>query len=166
MQRSDEGGSMLIEILVVLLLISVLAAVVLPSGFAFYRRAAVEYEALRLIGELRRMQAVSRTTARPLYILGPMRGGERAPALYVHTDGYEIRRPVKGRVRVYHALPLVRMRREGSTDRPAAFDWNGGIAWDKSSNMTIRVYAEGHEAEGLRVVIDGAARIRLQRGRP
>ena len=95
-----------------------------------------------------------------------MRGGERAPALYVHTDGYEIRRPVKGRVRVYHALPLVRMRREGHTDRPAAFDWNGGIAWDKSSNMTICVYAEEHEAEGLRVVIDGAARIRLQRGRP
>ena len=163
MWSSDEGGSMLIEILVVLLLISVLAAVILPSGLAFYRRAAVEYEAMRLIGELRRMQAVSRTTARPL---GPMRGGERAPALYVHTDGYEIRRPVKGRVRVYHALPLVRMRREGHTDRPAAFDWNGGIAWDKSSNMTIRVYAEGHEAEGLRVVIDGAARIRLQRGRP
>ena len=163
---SDEGGSMLVEILVVLLLISVLAAVILPSGLAFYRRAAVEYEAMRLIGELRRMQAVSRTTARPLYILGTMRGGERAPALYVYTDGYEIRRPVKGRVRTYHALPLVRMRREGHTDRPAAFDWNGGIAWDKSSNMTICVYAEEHEAEGLRVVIDGAARIRLQRGTP
>ena len=41
MRSSDEGGSMLIEILVVLLLISVLAAVILPSGFAFYRRAAV-----------------------------------------------------------------------------------------------------------------------------
>ena len=52
---SDEGGSMLVEILVVLLLISVLAAVILPSGLAFYRRAAVEYEAMRLIGELRRI---------------------------------------------------------------------------------------------------------------
>ena len=31
--------------------------------------------------------------------------------------------------------------------------------------MTIRVYAEGYEADALRVVIDRGARIRLQRGK-
>ena len=30
--------------------------------------------------------------------------------------------------------------------------------------MTIRIYAEGAERDALRVIIDSAARIRLQRG--
>ena len=67
-------------------------------------------------------------------------------------------------VRVHTPLPLVHFEQVTMHNTLVVFHRNGEIAENWSRNMTIRVYAEGYEADALRVVIDRGARIRLQRG--
>ena len=146
-------GMALVEMLIGLSILTVLLSAALPLGHRVYTRAAVTYEAMRLAAELRRIQAISRTTATVLYVLDRDRAGFREPTLFIRADGYDIRHHLEGRVQSHSTLPLVRLE-------------NGGIAWDKSSNMTIRVYALGHKRDFVDVVIDRAARIRLAWGTP
>ena len=133
-----------------------------PRARSLYVRAAVEYEAVHLIGELRRIQAVSRTTAMPLYMIGGTAAGAREPQIYVRGGSYEIA-PHGGAGRAHRMLPLVRITQVTADGKPMSFDRNGGIG-QGSSNMTIRIEAEGHARDALNVIIDSAARIRLQRG--
>ena len=153
---------MLLHVLLAASIMAVLAAVALPRARALYVRAAVEYEAVHLIGELRRIQAVSRTTAMPLYMLGGTAAGSREPQLYVRNGSYEIV-PHGGAGHVHRMLPLVRVTQVTAGGKPMAFDRNGGIG-QGSNNMTIRIEAEGYARDALNVIIDSAARIRLQRG--
>ena len=153
---------MLLHVLLAASIMAVLAAVALPRARALYVRAAVEYEAVHLIGELRRIQAVSRTTAMPLYMLGGTAAGSREPQLYVRNGSYEIV-PHGGAGHVHRMLPLVRVTQVTAGGKPMAFDRNGGIG-QGSNNMTIRIEAEGYARDALNVIIDNAARIRLQRG--
>ena len=99
---------MLLHVLLAASIMAILAAAALPRARTLYVRAAVEYEAVHLIGELRRIQAVSRTTAMPLYMLGGTAAGAREPQLYVRNGSYEIV-PHGGAGRVHRTLPLVRM---------------------------------------------------------
>ena len=160
--RRDARGMMLLHVLLAASIMAVLAAVALPRARALYVRAAVEYEAVHLIGELRRIQAVSRTTAMPLYMLGGTAAGSREPQLYVRNGSYEIV-PHGGAGHVHRMLPLVRVTQVTAGGKPMAFDRNGGIG-QGSNNMTIRIEAEGYARDALNVIIDSAARIRLQRG--
>ena len=160
--RRDARGMMLLHVLLAASIIAVLGAAALPRARSLYVRAAVEYEAVHLIGELRRIQAVSRTTAMPLYMLGGTAAGAREPQLYVRNGSYEIV-PHGGAGHVHRMLPLVRVTQVTAGGKPMAFDRNGGIG-QGSSNMTIRIEAEGHARDALNVIIDSAARIRLQRG--
>ena len=160
--RRDARGMMLLHVLLAASIMAVLAAVALPRARALYVRAAVEYEAVHLIGELRRIQAVSRTTAMPLYMLGGTAAGSREPQLYVRNGSYEIV-PHGGAGHVHRMLPLVRVTQVTAGGKPMAFDRNGGIG-QGSNNMTIRIEAEGYARDALNVIIDNAARIRLQRG--
>lgn len=160
--RRDARGMMLLHVLLAASIMAVLAAVALPRARALYVRAAVEYEAVHLIGELRRIQAVSRTTAMPLYMLGGTAAGSREPQLYVQDGSYEIV-PHGGAGHVHRMLPLVRVTQVTAGGKPMAFDRNGGIG-QGSNNMTIRIEAEGYARDALNVIIDSAARIRLQRG--
>ena len=153
---------MLLHVLLVASIMAVLAAAALPRVRTLYVRAAVEYEAVHLIGELRRIQAVSRTTAMPLYMLGGTAAGSREPQLYVRNGSYEIA-PHGGAGHVHRMLPLVRVTQVTAGGKPMAFDRNGGIG-QGSNNMTIRIEAEGYARDALNVIIDSAARIRLQRG--
>lgn len=103
-------------------------------------------------------------TAMPLYVLEGRASWERVPRLRIGSDGYVLRRPFGGDVRVHTPLPLVHFEQVTMNNTLVVFHRNGEIAENWSRNMTIRVYAEGHEADALRVVIDRGARIRLQRG--
>ena len=164
--RRDVRGMMLLNVLLAASIMAVLAAAALPRARALYVRAAVEYEAVHLVGELRRIQAVSRTTAMPLYMLGGTAAGAREPQLYVRNGSYEIA-PHGGAGYVHRMLPLVRITQVTAGGKPMSFDRNGGIGQgsrQRSSNMTIRIEAEGHARDALNVIIDSAARIRLQRG--
>lgn len=160
--RRDARGMMLLHVLLAASIIAVLGAAALPRARSLYVRAAVEYEAVHLVGELRRIQAVSRTTAMPLYMLGGTAAGAREPQLYVRNGSYEIA-PHGGAGHVHRMLPLVRITQVTADGKPMSFDRNGGIG-QGSSNMTIRIEAEGHARDALNVIIDSAARIRLQRG--
>lgn len=160
--RRDARGMMLLHVLLAASIMAVLAAAALPRARSLYVRAAVEYEAVHLVGELRRIQAVSRTTAMPLYMLGGTAAGAREPQLYVRGGSYEIA-PHGGTGRAHRMLPLVRITQVTAGGKPMSFDRNGGIG-QRSSNMTIRIEAEGHARDALNVIIDSAARIRLQRG--
>ena len=157
-------GMALLDVLAVLTVLGVLFAAAIPAVSSLYARAAVEYEAMRLVAELRRVQAISRTTAMSLYMLEGERAWERMPRLWIRSDGYDLNRPFAGDVRVHGALPLVRFYQETMNNTPVVFNQNSGIAQSWSSNMTIRVYVAGHEEDALRVVIDRGARIRLRRG--
>ena len=159
--RRDARGMMLLHVLLAASIIAVLGAAALPRARSLYVRAAVE-EAVQLIGELRRIQAVSRTTAMPLYMLGGTAAGAREPQLYVRGGSYEIA-PHGGAGRAHRMLPLVRITQVTAGGKPMSFDRNGGIG-EGSSNMTIRIEAEGHARDARNVIIDSAARIRLQRG--
>ena len=160
--RRDARGMMLLHVLLAASIMAILAAAALPRARTLYVRAAVEYEAVHLIGELRRIQAVSRTTAMPLYMLGGTAAGSREPQLYVRNGSYEIV-PHGGAGHVHRMLPLVRVTQVTAGGKPMAFDRNGGIG-QGSNNMTIRIEAEGYARDALNVIIDSAARIRLQRG--
>ncbi len=157
-------GIMLMELLIVLAVFGVVFALALPAVRTLYAHAAVEYEAMHLIAEIRRVQALSRVMAMQLYMLEGRRSWKRDPRLEIYTDRYVLHRPFDGDVRVHEPLPLVRFAQETAPGKRVAFDRNGAIAREWSSNMTIRVYAVGHEQDALRVVIDQAARIRLHRG--
>ncbi|EKU70485.1 Tfp pilus assembly protein FimT/FimU [Selenomonas sp. F0473] len=162
--RRAMRGMALLEMLVGLSVAAVILSAALPIGISIYARAAVTYEAAYLVSELRRVQAVSRTTAMPLYVLEQHRAGTRNPSLHICADGYDIRHPVEGIARRHDLLPLIRLHRHNLTNRPAAFGGNGDVAWSQSANMTIRIYARGHEEDFVSVVIDRAARIRIERG--
>lgn len=164
MGASAMRGGALVSLLAALSVFAVILAAALPAAFSLYARAAVEYEAMHLIGELRRIQAISRTTAMPLYMLEGRRSWERVPRLRIRSDCYELRRPFSEDTHVYEPLPLVRFEQETMRNTLVVFNRNGEIAEGWSHNMTIRVYAAGHEERALHVVIDRAARIRLRRG--
>ena len=160
--RRDARGMMLLHVLLAASIIAVLGAAALPRARSLYVRAAVEYEAVHLIGELRRIQAVSRTTAMPLYMLGGTAAGAREPQFYVRGGSYEIA-PHGGAGRAHRMLPLVRITQVTADGKPMSFDRNSGIG-QGSSNMTIRIEAEGHARDALNVIIDSAARISLPSG--
>ena len=165
-RRMGMHGMALLSLLTVLSIISVLAAAALPLGLSLYARAAVEYEAMHLIGDLRRVQALSRTTAMPLYVLSGRPAWERGPRLRIQPGQYALHHPFQDdeQDRVHRLLPLVRFVQETMKDTPVVFDSNGDIEGYWSHNMKIRIYAAGYEKDALYVVIDRAARIRLQRG--
>lgn len=157
----------LIELLLVLSILAALFGVALPRALSLYARVAVEYEAMHLVGELRRMQAVSRTTGMPLYMMQGQLAWKRNPTVEIRPNGYVLRRLTGGNIRTYETLPRVRLVKKTQTNNPISFDSNGDIDWrtpKQGGNMTILVYAEGYESEGVRVIIDRAARIRLERG--
>lgn len=162
----DRGmrGTALLNVLIAVSIIGGILSVALPAALSLYARAAVEYEAMHLIGELRRVQAISRMTAMPLDMFQGRRSWERMPSIRIHPDHYVLRRPFGSDLRVYNMLPLVRLRQETMENTLVAFDWNGNVSGNWSHNMTIRVYVMGYEEDALCVVIDKAARIRLQRG--
>ena len=165
MRYPGAQGMALINVLIALSIISTVLAVGVPVALSFYARGATEYEAMHLVGELRRVQALSRTTAMPLYVLEGRPSWERVPRLRIRADGYVLRRPFGDDVRVHRPLPLVRFEQETLKNTVVEFNRNGAIAdhW-KSHNMTIRIYVPGYEEDDVRVVIDRGARIRLQRG--
>lgn len=158
-------GMALVEMLVGMSVFAVLLGAALPLGRGVYARVAVHYEAMRLVAELRRVQAISRTTATALYVLDRRRAGLRAPLLVIRPGGYDIHHHTEGRIRGHDMLPLVRIEHDNRNEHPVAFESNGEIAGE-SSNMTIRVYAAGKKEVYEDVVIDRAARIRLARGTP
>lgn len=155
-------GMALLSVLVVLAVFGTVLSAVFPVARALYAQAAVEYEAIRLIGELRHIQAVSRMTATPLSLFEGQIAWERVPRLRIHSGGYTVSHPYNGVVYAHTPLPLVSFKQETQKNMPIVFDRNGGVG-EASHNMTIRVYAVGCEDAVLRVVIDGAARIRLDR---
>lgn len=163
MRRDGMRGIALLDVLIALAVLGIVLSVVLPAALSLYARAAVEYEAVHLIGELRRIQAISRMSER-LDMLPGRRSWERMPRLRIQSDGYVLRRPFGSDLRVHETLPLVRFKQETTVNMPVVFNAYGNISNDWSHNMTIRVYVAGHEEDALRVVIDRAARIRLHRG--
>mgnify|MGYP006979533927 CR=1 FL=1 len=163
MRRMGMRGMALLSLLTALFVIAVLASAALPLGLSLYARAAVEYEAMCLIGELRRVQAISRMTAMPLYMMERPLSSERAPQIRIRYGTYELHHPFQ-QDRVHMPLPFVRITQETMEETPVVFTRNGDIERIWSHNMKIRVYAQGYEHESLYVVIDRAARIRLQRG--
>ena len=165
MRCLDVRGMALLNVLIALAIVSTVLAAAVPAALSFYAHAAVEYEAMHLIGEFRRVQAISRMTAMPLYVLEGRASWERVPRLRIGSDGYVLRRPFGDHVRVHTPLPLVHFEQVTMNNTLVVFHRNGEIAENWSRNMTIRVYAEGYEADALRVVIDRGARIRLQRGK-
>ena len=165
MRYPGAQGMALINVLIALSIISTVLAVAVPVALSFYARGATEYEAMHLVGELRRVQALSRTTAMPLYVLGGTPSWERGPRVRIQSEQYALHHPFQEeRDHVHQLLPLVRLTQETMKDTPVVFDSNGDIQGHWSHNMKIRVYAEGYEKDALYVVIDRAARIRLQRG--
>ena len=162
MRCLDVRGIALLNVLIALAIVSTLLAAAVPAALSFYAQAAVEYEAIRLIGELRHIQAVSRMTATPLSLFEGQIAWERVPRLRIHAGGYTVSHPYNGVVYAHTPLPLVSFKQETQKNMPIVFDRNGGVG-EASHNMTIRVYAVGCEDAVLRVVIDGAARIRLDR---
>ena len=157
-------GMALLNVLIAISVLGIVLAAALPAAFSLYARAAAEYEAVRLVGELRRIQAVSRMTAMPLYMLEDRRAWERVPRLRIRSDGYVLHRPFSEDEYVYTPLPLVRFEQVTMRNTLVVFNRNGEIAEGWSHNMTIRVYVPGYEQEALCVVIDRAARVRLHRG--
>ena len=87
MRYPGAQGMALINVLIALSIISTVLAVAVPVALSFYARGATEYEAMHLVGELRRVQALSRTTAMPLYVLEGRPSWERVPRLRIRADG-------------------------------------------------------------------------------
>lgn len=164
MRGLRERGVVLLHVLLALSISAVLLSAAIPTMRSFYAHAAVEYEAMRLISELRRTQAISRMTAMPLYMMEGRLSWERAPQVRIRYGTYELHHPFQEDDRVHVPLPLVRIAQETMRETPVVFGRNGDLEKIWSHNMKIRVYAEGYEQDGLYVVIDRAARIRLQRG--
>ncbi|GAA0203173.1 hypothetical protein GCM10008919_03120 [Selenomonas dianae] len=157
-------GMALLSVLIALAAFGTILSAAVPVVRGLYAQAAVEYEAVQLVGELRRIQAVSRMTAMPLSLFEGQIAWKRVPLLRIHPNGYTVSHPYNGIVYAHAPLPLVCFEQETKKNMPIVFDRNGGVG-EESHNMTIRVYAVGCEDVALRVVIDGAARIRLERRR-
>ena len=164
MRCLDVRGMALLNVLIALAIVSTVLAAAVPAALSFYAHAAVEYEAVQLVGELRRIQALSRTTAMPLYMFQDRRGWERVPLLRFEGGTYVLHRPFGEDAYVHRPLPLVRFEEDALHPWRVVFRRNGELSRTLSHNMTILVYVSGHRESALRVVIDGAARIRLQRG--
>ena len=164
MRTVGMRGLALLNVLLAISALAVLLAVGLPHAISLYARAATQYEAMCLIGELRRIQAISRTTAMPLNMYQDRRGWERVPRLRFEDGGYVLNRPFGETLHIHHPLPLVRFEQMTLKNTRVVFHRNGELSEKWSHNMTILVYAEGYKEDALRVVIDHAARIRLQRG--
>lgn len=164
MRTVGMRGLALLNVLLAISALAVLLAVGLPHAISLYARAATQYEAMCLIGELRRIQAISRTTAMPLNMYQDRRGWERVPRLRFEDGCYVLNRPFGETLHIHHPLPLVRFEQMTLKNTRVVFHRNGELSETWSHNMTILVYAEGYKEDALRVVIDRAARIRLQRG--
>ena len=165
-QRRSERGFLLVEVLIILGIAAAVATVAVPQTLTFYRRAAIEYEANKLLQDLRYVQALSRTTVGNISTYGMSVDGSREPRLTLRATSYEIADSRARTLASHKLLPaiIVKKRGDGESGIGGAvigFDANGGL--NSTANMTLVVYAKGYESEGQRIVIDNAARIRLER---
>lgn len=155
------------EILIVVTVLGIIVVMAIPYTFAFYRRVAVEYETERLLNDLRYVQALSRTTTGDIRYYGIEVRGSRQPKLRLRATSYELVDSREQVIGSHNLMPAIIAKRRGDGESgiggaSISFDSNGGL--NNTTNMTLIIYARGYENEGQRIVIDNAARIRIERG--
>lgn len=165
--RGQQGG-MLVEVMLVVLVVTVLAAAAFPGVCKVYRQAAVEYEAEHLLADIRRCQSLSRVTGSSAWNYGADTSADTFVHVLLEKGKYTM---LAGNMKIIdsHAyLAGIKAVKEDKksyyTKADIAFSQEG-TPRSVESMMTIFIYYQGYEQEGRRIMISKGGRIRMERGR-
>lgn len=165
--RKGQQGSIMVEILVLLFVLLILASQALPAAFRFYRQAAVEYEAEKLLADIRYCQNMSRVTAELAWNYGAADAGDHAVFLRMrpaYNYIYAGEGDVLGRHDYLPGIRACKKKMDGRLDKSEQkiiFQANGrplGL-------ITVLIYFEGYEREGREIMVSNGGRIRMERGK-
>ena len=158
---SGEGGVMLLELLIAVLLAGMAFQLVLPAVWRAYQHGAVRFEAEHLLGEIRCQQMLARTEAGSIAEDGSAGPAAARPCMKIDGEGYVIYRGGQS-LEKHRCLPTVHMQFMGNWDGKDQFLYfgeNGNIY----PNITILILGAAGEDINCHVVIDTAGRVRLER---
>lgn len=156
---SREGGGVLLEVLLLLLVLSMVSRWAVPEAMRIYKYGAVRYEAEQLLSELRYEQMTSRTAVQVIGEDGSTVVSSTRPRLLMTGKGYIIYRGSEI-VKRHSCISPVKMQFGGNwsgREQIMYFNANGDIY----PNVTIKVFAAG--GISCRLVVDSAGRFRLER---
>ena len=165
--KDCQRGSIMLEIMLLLMVLIILASQALPAAFKFYRQAAVEYEAEKLLADIRYCQNMSRLTADSAWNYGAKDAGDHAVYLSLRS-GYNYLFAGRGDVIARHDyLPGINSSKErddgslGSSEYKLIFEADG----KPKELVTVLIYYAGYPQEGREIMVSKGGRIRMERGR-
>lgn len=166
--KDGQRGSILLEIMLVLVIMLILATQVLPQAFKFYRQAAVEYEAEKLLADIRYCRNTNRLTAESAWNHGAKSSDRHNLFVrlyptynYIYAGESDILRE-----RNYY-LPGIRACKE--KENGSLVEGQADILFDEKAKpralITVLVYYEGYPQEGREIMVSKGGRIRMERGK-
>lgn len=147
---SDQRGISLLETLITITLTSIIICLSYPQITTFVNRQQLDYEATRLVSELRYLQELTRTINREHSSFTAV-PSEPVPELYLQTNGYLIKR--NNKLLRDHQYPSGIVSRH---NRTSLHFTPGG---DMATPLTIRLQNGSQYRE---VIIDSVGRVRIK----
>ncbi|WP_302296429.1 pilus assembly FimT family protein [Mitsuokella multacida] len=161
-----EQGSLLIELIIACAVLVILSMAALPRGLTLYREAALEYEVQHLLGDIRYMRGISRTTQ--IWPQSMKRKADqqlppwRQAQMQFRRTGYTMR---AGNVthRRYDFLPGIELKGRfvtGSLDGPALTFGNDGLL---TTPCTMVLFWTDAPQSGRKLILSAGGRCRVER---
>lgn len=160
--RETERGFLVLEWLLVICVVGIFSAVVLPRALSFAYDWAIDYEANRLLGEIRHVQMLARTTQDSL--VGDRSGAVRTvPEIQLLARGYRIDGNPRARSAKHSLIPFVRITllpygEEAGDLQAIRFGRNGYL---ETSPLKIRFTVEGRPSVYRQIVLHKSGRSRI-----
>lgn len=166
--KDGQRGSMLLELMLVLAVMLILAVQVLPQAFKFYRQAAVEYEAEKLLADIRYCRNANRLTAESAWNHGAQSSDKHNLFVRLYS-GYNCIYAGEADVlrgRNYY-LPGIRASKE--KENGSLVEGQADIKFDDKEKpkalITVLIYYDGYPQEGREIMVSKGGRIRMERGK-
>ena len=166
--RLRQQGSMLGEVLLLLMVLLILGTQAGPALFKIYRQAAVEYEAEHLLADMRRCQSLSRVTGSSAWNYGAQSSADNYVHLLLSPDKSIL---LAGNTKIiashvyWAGIRTVKVDDKSYTTKVDIAFAPEGTPRSVEAMMTILIYYQGYEQEGRRIMLSKGGRIRMERGR-
>ncbi|SDP48888.1 pilus assembly FimT family protein [Selenomonas ruminantium] len=171
--KGKEAGFVLWGVMLAMMAVLIFSTQAIPRGLKLYRQMVVEYEAERLLADIRHCQNLNRLLAEDVWKYGAKRPEEKFVWLDLLSEGNTLaagNRYILSHRRYYPGVHVGKITKQGNLpieDKKTqiSFEVNGRTLWEQDMGpMTLLVYYEGYPREGRRIIISKGGRIRMERG--
>ena len=172
--REKEAGFILWEVILVMAVVMIFSTQVIPRVCKLYRQMVVEYEAERLLADIRHCQTLDRLLAVDAWHYGAKRPESKWAQLNLYGESDLLsagNRYILSQHHYYPGVHVEKLTQQGLLPiefqkTQISFEVDGRTRQERDMGlMTLLVYFEGYPQEGRRIMISKGGRIRMERGR-